>query len=920
MGSDELLAAFRERARTEADRYGSDPWVFVRELLQNARDAGASRVWFETAQDGERERVVCRDDGAGLELEEARRFLFALYASSKAAAEGQAGRFGVGFWSVLRFEPEQIVVRSRGRRGPAWELLLEGSLESACQRDATLARGTEIVLERRARGEDLGRRVLEAVQRDAPFLRRNGPDGSPLEVAVNGQRATSELGLPAPCSVFRRRGVRGAVALAREPRVDLYAFGLRVRTTPTLEDLLLDDGSRPDAAADLPDGVFPRAVLDSDRLEVLMARRDARDDRELHRLVNAARRELEWLVRRQLDRWAPQPLLVRAAESLRALAARRWARIGASAVVAGCALGVAVGLAVLRTASGLGLELAGGDTAARLAETPRPYSDLLASYSGPSVSGLGHLGPAVELSYRPPHAQPLLAILWVTALGEDGRVAPSSPAPIGQLASLGCGPGCLELELEVDAARGTLRLPLATGHGVDRDGVRLGGEPAQTALSAAGEPLLVLPAAFAGRVSYRTAPVTGPSLGEATWPALPGALAGFAESLRGRPLAERVAIATAHVRELVAYDRSSATAARYAVARRRGAAFFSSVLAIGAGDCDVQNALLAAVLDRAGVASRLALGVVGRDGRALPGLHAWVEHRDASGSWQAADASAVAVPAAQGGERGVEPAHARVAAGPAGVGRHALEWLGRPAFRIGLALALCGAGALLLGALWSRRRVSHRLALDDSVDASEVLRGALRRPESFAHAPAVFTRPLVPLLGGRQVSLRQAQALAEGGELYRSQASGGLAARAAARGAAVVDGSQPCGRAVAGLLGAVDLDRWDGVVERCAPTTFTEALDEVLREHGLPWRTRVAAQAPAALASLEIPRLGMALVVLDRSSPLCAAVASAHRERPAVAVLLLADAIAHEVALTTEQRGRLLGQLAGRAVTEAVGR
>jgi len=28
---------FKTRARAEADRYGPDPWIFVRELLQNAR-------------------------------------------------------------------------------------------------------------------------------------------------------------------------------------------------------------------------------------------------------------------------------------------------------------------------------------------------------------------------------------------------------------------------------------------------------------------------------------------------------------------------------------------------------------------------------------------------------------------------------------------------------------------------------------------------------------------------------------------------------------------------------------------------------------------------------------------------------------------------------------------------------------------
>ena len=43
---------FLDRARFEAGRYGSDPWVFVRELLQNARDAGARRVSFRVGASG----------------------------------------------------------------------------------------------------------------------------------------------------------------------------------------------------------------------------------------------------------------------------------------------------------------------------------------------------------------------------------------------------------------------------------------------------------------------------------------------------------------------------------------------------------------------------------------------------------------------------------------------------------------------------------------------------------------------------------------------------------------------------------------------------------------------------------------------------------------------------------------------------
>ena len=40
---------------------------------------------------------------------------------------GQVGRFGVGFWSVLRFEPERIVIRSRPAAGEPWEVSLDGA-------------------------------------------------------------------------------------------------------------------------------------------------------------------------------------------------------------------------------------------------------------------------------------------------------------------------------------------------------------------------------------------------------------------------------------------------------------------------------------------------------------------------------------------------------------------------------------------------------------------------------------------------------------------------------------------------------------------------------------------------------------------------------------------------------------------------
>ncbi|MCY1010694.1 ATP-binding protein [Nannocystis pusilla] len=109
---------FRARARAEAERYGPDPWVFVRELLQNGRDAGATKVEFTCEARGGRWVLRCRDDGEGMTFAHARRYLFALYASSKESRRDQVGRFGVGFWSVLRFEPERIAIRSRAPARP----------------------------------------------------------------------------------------------------------------------------------------------------------------------------------------------------------------------------------------------------------------------------------------------------------------------------------------------------------------------------------------------------------------------------------------------------------------------------------------------------------------------------------------------------------------------------------------------------------------------------------------------------------------------------------------------------------------------------------------------------------------------------------------------------------------------------------
>ncbi len=157
---------FAERARREAARYGGGPWVCVRELLQNARDARARQVRFTSRLAAGQLRVACRDDGDGMTFEHARRYLFRLYASSKDGRHGQAGRFGVGFWSVLAWQPERIVVRSWPRRGEPWEVELDGDLEVlARRRPAAAGHGTEVLLQRGEPAAEPAGELAEAVAR-----------------------------------------------------------------------------------------------------------------------------------------------------------------------------------------------------------------------------------------------------------------------------------------------------------------------------------------------------------------------------------------------------------------------------------------------------------------------------------------------------------------------------------------------------------------------------------------------------------------------------------------------------------------------------------------------------------------------------------------------------------------------------------
>ncbi len=353
-----------------------------------------------------------------------------------------------------------------------------------------------------------------------------------------------------------------------------------------------------------------------------------------------------------------------------------------------------------------------GSTGARLS-----YTDIGSLYRGPDADELGGPSHALALEYRPALERPFFAALLLTGIDPNG--APVYPPPTGveTIAGVPCADGCLEVSLTVAGGSGILRLPVATGHVVDPYSVTLDGERLDLVGEVGGLPAVDLGNRRGGRLAYRSSPGEGVVVGRGgDWPPLPPELSGPRNEIAALPADARAAAAAEWVRRRVVYDASPATARRHRAEQRRGRDLFARSLLVGAGDCDVQNALVAAILESAGIASRLAVGWVGEDGRTQPGLHAWVEYLGSDGGWRVADASADA-------GRAAPEAVAVPPTGPeaARLWRNPMVWLGA-----GLALVLT-AIALWIGRSPARRRLN----LGGREDIAGLVRAAAVQPEAF---------------------------------------------------------------------------------------------------------------------------------------------------------------------------------------------
>lgn len=118
--------AARQETGLVADmvRQFADPYTFVRELVQNGIDAGATelKIRAEMRHDGGVALSVT-DDGEGMTREIIEGPLLTLFNSAKDEQEGKIGKYGIGFVSVFAVGPAEVIVETWRAEG-SWQLTL----------------------------------------------------------------------------------------------------------------------------------------------------------------------------------------------------------------------------------------------------------------------------------------------------------------------------------------------------------------------------------------------------------------------------------------------------------------------------------------------------------------------------------------------------------------------------------------------------------------------------------------------------------------------------------------------------------------------------------------------------------------------------------------------------------------------------
>lgn len=264
-------------------RQFADPYAFLRELVQNAIDAGATsiQVTIERTLEG-RVTTATRDDGTGMTRATLEGPLLTLFSSSKDSDAAKIGKYGIGFVSVLACDPVHVDVATE-YAGAAHRLRLFG--DHSYELEPVAARGqagTTVTLVHTMTAEDFGLHVDRSRQALQRFCRHARV---PIHFEVTDFGAD---GRPATQSVNEPFGVSGVATVQAESGPDRVAVGIAAPDQPAFTGYYNRGLTLFESEASEPALLGLRVKIDSPRLAHTLSRDNVRQDRALRSLLSWA--------------------------------------------------------------------------------------------------------------------------------------------------------------------------------------------------------------------------------------------------------------------------------------------------------------------------------------------------------------------------------------------------------------------------------------------------------------------------------------------------------------------------------------------------------------------------------------------------------------------------------------------------------
>ncbi|MEZ4407640.1 MAG: ATP-binding protein [Polyangiales bacterium] len=262
----------------------ADPMAWLRELVQNAIDAGATRIDGHlecsptSSGRGGTVEVSITDDGAGMDQATVERCLLVLFRSSKDRDPTKIGKFGVGFFSVFAVSPRVVVVETGRDRAPEGLRLtlapdFSYELEATPPRRGTTVRLTVDISPSKKPG-DFARDALAALKKWCPhievplrFTSHGLPDGDLDEQVDRPFEVTDGVSWAAR----DEQGARYVVTADPQPGARFFNRGILLHDT---DEALVAN---------------VRFMVDDRALHHTVSRDDVRRDAAFHRCVDRAK-------------------------------------------------------------------------------------------------------------------------------------------------------------------------------------------------------------------------------------------------------------------------------------------------------------------------------------------------------------------------------------------------------------------------------------------------------------------------------------------------------------------------------------------------------------------------------------------------------------------------------------------------------